>query len=57
MKQKLIKANTQLREAFIMARANRVELKLANQLKQAILATEQSLFTLRQLEDEGFHAN
>jgi hypothetical protein len=57
MKQKLIKAETELRSAFVMARANRMEIRLANQLRDTILSLEQAKFTLFQLQGDGHYAN
>jgi hypothetical protein len=57
MKQKLIKAETELRSAFVMARANRMEIRLANQLRDTILALEQCRFILYQLEGDNHYAN
>jgi hypothetical protein len=57
MKQKLLKAQTELREAYVMARSNRVELRLSNEIKDGIVAVESAIFTLMQLNSEGYHAN
>jgi hypothetical protein len=57
MKQKLLKAQTELREAYVMARANRAELRLSNEIKTSIVAVESAIFTLVQLQSEGYHAN
>jgi len=57
MREKLIIANTHLREAFTMARANRMERGLANRLRDAIVATEDSITTLDVLKAGKHYAN
>jgi len=57
MRQKLIIAQTKAREAFVMARANRMEAGLSNRLRDAIVALEDSLITLDELQGDGHYAN